>query len=401
MSSSSSRVLQNNTRQSHSLNTKTSRTSSDHDFWFGDLSVSDFDAHFDGDIEDNDVNNDVVNLDDLKSDDAAETDGTLSASDIAWDFNPSDAIAIESVLDGVFDLALPYARTLELYCETISHSRTAEDMLYEASENGWLICFAELGQGDFKIHVPEQIIIINNFGMGERALQASPYFTHCAQINLIRALREVWHEKRSGAFEDNYGMDDILMLERVRAADLDVIALLCTWEVRCEGGFDRAADLWRHMLGSDLSEMATTFAKTYECYAIEDDATAMRAGLFAAFETWYSGAERVNGCDHDTLEGLDMMIHSADSDIDLDKRNLIAQGVEILSCLPDRSAYLKGKGAEILSSIKFAGLYSEINQTHYMHLRKDMGAVIVNDVAFRDSDLAARIFPSTFSPLKH
>lgn len=308
------------------------------------------------------------------------------------------ALSLGDLLDGCADIAAEYTAILENFCETLTISRTAEDMLFEAAEDGWAIALADLGKdGDFFIDVPQKVMLISHFGMSEKALRASPYFGHCMQMNMVRALRDIWHEKRSGAFEKTYGLDDVLMLERVRAADLEVIAVLSAWEIRCEGMNDEAGNLWRHMIGSENGDMALAFSNVLQAYVLDEDQGLCDA-LWAAFQSWFGGDTRINDVDHETLEHLDMMVQESDGEpVRLGAKRLIAQGVEILSCLPDRRAYLRGKGGEILSAPRFAGLESEINQSHYFQLRRDLGSVLVNNVAFRDQSLAAKIFPREFT----
>jgi len=67
--------------------------------------------------------------------------------------------------------------------------------------------------------------------------------------------------------------------------------------------------------------------------------------------------------------------------------------VEILSCLPDKTAYLQGLGTEVLSDPVYSSVDNVINQTHLFHIMYDLQAVVVEDVAFRDADLARKIFP--------
>ena len=76
------------------------------------------------------------------------------------------------------------------------------------------------------------------------------------QLSLIRGLRDIWQEKRHGGFEDHYSPQDILMLERVRAADCDTMAILAALELRI-AGYD---PLWKHIVGSDEGDMAIIMA---------------------------------------------------------------------------------------------------------------------------------------------
>ena len=71
----------------------------------------------------------------------------------------------------------------------------------------------------------------------------------------------------------------------------------------------------------------------------------------------------------------------------------------VLSCLPDKTAYLQEQGHEILRDPFYSGLGDPINQAHFMQILKDIKIVRVNDVPFTDAELAAKIFPNgEFTP---
>jgi len=128
----------------------------------------------------------------------------------------------------------------------LSISPTARRLVKDASSDGWEIALEDLNGPDFHLDVPEKTIILNRAELSDFALARSTYFSSILIISLVRALRDVWQEKRNGAFDEDYTPESILTLERVRAADLDVIAVMVAWELRCEGH----NNLWRHILGS-------------------------------------------------------------------------------------------------------------------------------------------------------
>ena len=75
-------------------------------------------------------------------------------------------------------------------------------------------------------------------------------------------------------------------------------------------------------------------------------------------------------------------------------RQMSDADIELLGCLPDRTTYLQGEGANILRAPAYAGLQDEVNQTHYMQIMHDMKSTTVQGVAFSDKALAAKIFPN-------
>lgn len=288
------------------------------------------------------------------------------------------------------DLADVPARTAhEIFIQTVqmlSGAKLACALLKEAGQHGWQVRLEELSGHDFHLDVPGRLIVIDNGGLSAEALGKSGYFRHGLMVSLIRALRDVWQERRHGGFEENYGPEDILMLERVRAADLDVMSVLAAWQMR-ESGY---ADLWRHMIGSAEGDMALAFSSCAE----RDPANFTNGkALSAAFRRWYASEERVNACDHEALEYIDDLLGEEDAARIFGRKKLTPVGLEILSCLPDKSAYLQGQGGEILRDPAYSGLYDPFNQSHFMHVMHDMRAVTVQGVSFSDAGLAAKIFP--------
>ena len=75
-------------------------------------------------------------------------------------------------------------------------------------------------------------------------------------------------------FDESFGPEAILMLERVRAADCHVLAILVAWELRGEGH----NHLWRHLIGSEAGDMAMAFSK----YLERDPAALFGGGALAA-----------------------------------------------------------------------------------------------------------------------
>lgn len=312
-----------------------------------------------------------------------------------WDFWPVADLYVEPVAaDNLENAKIP------VYCErdvlawciaVLSTSPTARLMIKEAMNLGWQMGLADLKGHDFHLDVPEKIIMIDNNGLLPEALGNSEYFRNIILISMVRALRDAWHEKRHGGFE-KYDAEAILMLERARAADCDVMSVLCAWELRSDGH----SKLWRHLIGTDEGDMALAFSNY-----LEKDPSSLFTGkaLAATFRQWYQGVERINASDHETLEYLDTLILSSNGENPFGKTELTPVGIELISCLPDKSAYLQRQGREILSDPLYAGLSDPINQSHFMHMMYDLQVTYVQGVPFRDTGLAEKIFPNgLFTP---
>lgn len=284
----------------------------------------------------------------------------------------------------------------DLLCNAIallSLSPSVKRMIKEAANHGWRLSLSRLDMHDFHLDIPERLIVLGDNGFDAAALSRSSYFHNALLLSLVRALRDAWQEKRHGGFDESYTAESVLFLERIRAADCSVIALLAAWELRSEG----EDGLWRHILGSEEGDMAQAFFRTLEKDALEsaeDDSSAMTGkALSAAFHQWFRVNARVNACDHEALEYMDDVLSANPGPLAFGKKRAGKICVETLSCLPDKTAYLRGQGGEILCDPVFAGLHEPVNQSHFMHILRDSQIVYVQNVPFRDAGLAAKIFP--------
>lgn len=273
-------------------------------------------------------------------------------------------------------------------CAVLGHSPAAARMLDLAAEKGWQVGLSNLSNSGFYMDVPAKMLRLDHFALAAPALGRSAYFRNALLTTFVRALRDIMHEENYGAFEAAFGPEDVLMLERVRAADCDTVTILACWELRGAG----FTDVWRHLLGVQEGDMAMIFTR-----ALERDPTALfdGAALAYAFRQWYADEARVDGCDHQTLEGLDDLL-LADETVThapFGETRLTAAMLEEIGTLPDGTAYLLGLGETILKDPFFAGLGDPINQTHFFQLMYDLEVTMVGGVPFRDANLARLIFP--------
>ena len=267
-----------------------------------------------------------------------------------------------------------------------TESPTANAMWADAEVAGWSVAMDDLKTGGFTLDMDNRHIVLDHFTLSPSALGRSLYFRNALLCSFMRALRDIWHENVFGAFETVYLPEDVLMLERARAADCDTVALLVAWELRGAG----YAEVWRHVIGSEEGDMALIFTKH-----LERDPSAMFDGtaLAYAFRQWYADESRVNTIDHETLESLDSFFAGADESGSMGGKRLSGAMLEALSELPDGARYLHGLGERVKNDPIFAGLHDDINQTHLFHLMYDMEVVMVSNVPFRDRQLARMIFP--------
>lgn len=273
----------------------------------------------------------------------------------------------------------------------IQKSPVGAILIQDAIQNGWCLGLTGLENKDFHLEIEGRYCLLNSDDMSSKTIFESEYFSNALVFNLICALRDIWQERRYGALEEIYDIESLLMLERIRHADCTTLAVLVAWELRSHECYD----LWRHVLGSQDGDMALAFSKMVEKHP---SSYFNGSALRASFIQWYNNAERVNICDHDTLEYIDSILAgelSVSSQL-FGKNKLEARTVEILSCMPDKTAYLQGMGEEILSNPDYAGMHDPINQNHFFHIIYDQNVHFIEDVPFRNIELAKKIFPDSF-----
>ena len=279
-----------------------------------------------------------------------------------------------------------HKETLSWAMGTLLNSPAARLLMKEAAKDNWMIGVANRDGYDFHVDVTKKQIILHDNNLSASSLRRSDYFRNTMLISLVRALRDIWQEKRHGGFDENYGPEDIIMLERVRAADCEVIGIMVAWELRAE----IYGDLWRYIIGSEEGDLAMAFSNYIEKHPAQ---YVYKDALYAAFKQWFQSTERINSCDHETLEYLDDLIVENGGSNSFGNESLTAETIETLTALPDQNVYLEGKGQDVLDNPLYFGLHEEINHTHLMQILYDMQVINVQGVPFRDAGLAAKIFP--------
>lgn len=275
-------------------------------------------------------------------------------------------------------------RKLSGCLDILRDSATACALMKEAINDGWQMQVVhELNRDD--VHLDMDTGLMTLF-----SAPSCKGHDYGMLVTLISALRDIAHEKRHGGFDDEYNLEDTLILSRVRMADCDVMSVLVAWELREAG----APGLWRYLIGSDKGDLALSFFKTMERFSVTSPAKKARnQALLHTFDQWFTDENRVSSADHQILNDLDDLVVYADGPVLVSHKTINPLAVEVLSCLPDKTAYLRGQGAEILSGPLYAGLADPINQTHFMQINRDLSTTHTGGVPFRDKALAARIFP--------
>lgn len=295
-------------------------------------------------------------------------------------------VALDLFADGADGEIYDYSDILSWCLRILSCSTSAHALIGEALDKDWVVTLDDLGGSGYSLDVEERMLTLDHNALVPSALGRSSYFRNVTMVTLIKALRDIWQERRHGGFDEVYTANNVVLMERLRAADLDVFSILAAWEIRVEG----YEDLWRTVLGSEQSDMAMIFSGFVE----REPATQFNGqALKACFIQWYRDDTRIDACDRETLDYLDDVLCHSSAINPFGTKGPSKMDVEVISMMPDRCAYLQGLGAEILADPVYSDIENEINDTHLMHIMYDLEAIIVEDVPFRDAGLARKIFP--------
>lgn len=271
-------------------------------------------------------------------------------------------------------------------CAISTESPAAGALFKFAQTAGWRVMLSDLSTGGFHLDIPQRTLELDHAGLCPSALGRSVFFRCALLQSFVRGLRDIWQEEKLGGVETIYKPDSYLMVERVRAADADCVAVLAAWELRGAG----YGDLWRHILGGDDGDLAVTFG----C-ALEKNPSSLYSGgaLARTFDQWFEDSLRVDAVDHEALEHLDELLENGDAASVLGDQAISGAQIETLSTLPDNLRYLTGRGDNIMKDPLYAGLSDAINQAHLFHIVYDTQVVMVGGVPFSDARLARKIFP--------
>lgn len=211
-------------------------------------------------------------------------------------------------------------------------------------------------------------------------------------LNLAAAVRDAWHE-------DN-GMDDhqpvhpeaMITMERARQADIATFTLKLAWDMRAQGDYD----VWRAVLAGPLSDMADLFQSVMERTPLDP---CVEDAMEAAFVHWYCDQDRVSQTDRDTLAMMDVVLDDTDEgdeiQLSLQAPRVISRAaiVQIGAQADTQLTYLSRIAHDLQNDPYFGGMDDTVNQTYLLHVIRDLETVRIHDVAFRDPQLAQRLFP--------
>ncbi len=269
---------------------------------------------------------------------------------------------------------------------TIIDSPLGRALAYDARFEGWSIELDEVEDG---CHIAEgqmRVLILPRFLPNAASLGRSPHFRNQFLCELIRGLRGIWNLSLGARDGRDLTINDQVLWNRLTQADHDLLLLAVAWEMRDA----HHPELWRHLIGSDIGEMAIAWAALDER---QDKPLTLSQTLMRLFPRWMESDVLLNSVDHRTLERLDHILQSPGSGRPCGARRLMADDLLRLSTLPDENSYLKPFTSMLLEDDAATQMPDPINEAHLLHLLRDITEMRTVQAGFRDADLARKIFP--------
>tara|TARA_B100001750_G_scaffold204288_1_gene180583 strand:+ start:476 stop:1318 length:843 start_codon:yes stop_codon:yes gene_type:complete len=265
------------------------------------------------------------------------------------------------------------------------------DVLLNDLGNDWHIEFNDLNGIGYDLDIERSIIMLNNFGLRPDCALKSPYFRPQIILHLVEALRMTRHVEWLEGMLERYDPQTIILIGRVCVADTTVQKIKFAWESKIDGD----TSLWKHILCGEHTDIATAFESSLEKYltASMDLEQAQSKAMAVAFNQWFSNNERVNDCDHDTLDLVDGMIADYAR---FEGRRLEKNAITCLTFIPgqDQSYLDRYLQEDILKNPYYSLVSDPINHIHFTQILSDMNTVRVGGLVFSDRDLAARFIVS-------
>jgi hypothetical protein len=256
-----------------------------------------------------------------------------------------------------------------------------------------MIRLEHLNDGSYAIDIENATLWVDNSGLMPEALARSTYFRQCIRHNIIRGIREVWHIENFQDEYDSYVPESLLKCERIRSADVECMAILCIYEMHLS---EEESRLWQHLLSHDTGDMAICFSRFLERGPFTHNK--LELALQQAFKQWYNDRNRVDACDHRTLEEMDNILDWDKPSMAQRKNSLKPTKIAQMTARPEgKGSYIGDLNIRLMRHPAFSVMVDPINQVHLSHIMRDIEAVAKGDVYFRCPMLADKIFPEDAS----
>ncbi len=206
-------------------------------------------------------------------------------------------------------------------------------------------------------------------------------------FQFAKSLRLIWQYGMENQKTHPLEPKDFLLYNRLTEADGDLCAILIAYQLREKGDHD----LWRHILSADLSSIAVTLC---ECLDFDPSMDGLLDAMGFVFQDWFADDSRLSHIDHISLSELD------DKQNENGSKNLQFDTLIQLSMLPEGFSYLEYAATEILSDEYYTRIPDATNLAHLNQIIAESQIEMLDDIGFRDQELARKFFPhSTFETI--
>lgn len=259
----------------------------------------------------------------------------------------------------------------------LSEQEWAARFLNTAEGQGYKVEISSDEGNDIYIDHQRRVLSLPGQGLKPAAIARSMYFSHEFQINVIKGLRQIDQIER-GVTPPYLQPDQALMMARLLCADQAAVMLIILHDLK-----DTCPDLWRHALGSDYGDMAALWGQNTNNR--KDD-------LNRAILSWFKDPERVASCDRAALAQIDFMMQETKTP-KLYRAQLTDAMIARVCHDTSGHAYLGKATASTLYRLFNQPLADPINAHYLAQIMRERDITMVNNVGFRDPDLARAIFP--------
>ena len=274
----------------------------------------------------------------------------------------------------------------------IMETPLGRSMACDARFDEWAIEVDDLDKQIPQVDVQLRIIILPRGTPSIQTLSQTPHYRAQFLYNLARGLRLIWQNMNNVRTRQDLSIDDQLLWERLRNADLDVIALRMAWDLRDS---DDGA-MWRYMIAGDLGDVATVSACLWadnDYSEVNETQTGQLAPiLLGCFQSWLGCDALLAECDSCTLDYIDERLQKSLQDV-CGQALLSPSDVLALGRIPDEGTYLAPLCRTILFAEDVRRIPDPVNEAHMQQIIEDCALLNRPSLVFRDTLLQEKIFP--------
>lgn len=252
---------------------------------------------------------------------------------------------------------------------------------FDARFEDWSLEVDDIEDGHPIIDPQLRILILPRGTPSVSALSKSYHDRLQFLINLSRGLRMVWQDMNNVRTRIDLTADDQIFFERLRRADMDIMALRIIWDLRAEG----YAVVWRHIIAGNIGDVAVA---ANHFWSREE----FPAGLAQTFLTWMGCDHLIAECDNRTLDDMDARLQRSVQDV-CGIGMLNGDDILNLSRLPEGGSYLAPLARTLCYSAEFRDIPDPVNEAHLKQILEECSEIIAPALMFHDSELERKIFP--------